>query len=107
MGTSSRGYIIVKSKEDLTESGITALSRSSKTRLSCQWVQHPSLDECFVHSERAIKRAIRKKRAWTGEAEEAYWAYYNSDTGLVQTEGRAVSFSRLKARFGLADQSCT
>lgn len=88
------GYIIVRGTVE--EGGIIALSRGNKKRRP-QWIRHGRLPECYVHSMRAIRRAIRRQRQWTLEASFAVGASYDPKTTYaIPAMTSAVPFLDLK-----------
>lgn len=72
------GYIIVK--EQRLDGSVVALSGARKTH-NPQWVEHRELQDCYVHSWKYIKRAVRRKVAWVPEATQAIAAALDPGDG--------------------------
>jgi|GEM_PF-1894182 len=116
------GYIIViRPHEDATT--FTSLSGSSfrwsrrrteGTPVKPHWCTHERLEECFVHTKRALIRAISKKDPWTTAQDiRVYEASHEQSRPQVPKHNRpglakifsdeSMSFEDLKALLGLTD----
>lgn len=105
MSTIVFGYIVLKA-EPAEGQPLVALSRRGRVN-SARWVEHRSLPECFVYSARAIRRALRLERKWTGEAVLAVPATYNVQgdprTTLAEPDEKAqIPFAELRSRLTAA-----
>jgi hypothetical protein len=79
-----RGYILVTRKSDVE---VVALSGGRYQRKigpqPPREISHASIEECFVHSDRAIKRALRRRQPWINRVVEAHDAFYDPKQGRV------------------------
>src|SRR5437588_819629 len=77
------GYIVINGAAQGKK--VLALSRGNKNRRR-HWIEHNETIECYVHSIRALRRAIRKKRQWTLEASFVPVATYNQNSTYAELD---------------------
>ena len=88
------GYVVINGAAQGKK--VFALSRGNKKRCP-RWIEHGEVIECYVHSIRALRRAIRKKRQWTLEASFVLGATYNRNSTYAELDATpAIPFSDFK-----------
>lgn len=85
------GFIIVWKTEGR---GVLVLTSGGEGTLA-HWILRGRLEECCVHSEESVRRAIKEEQAWTNRAMFAYRAVYNPETEEAEPEEGAIPFNLL------------
>jgi hypothetical protein len=77
-GKFKTGFIVISEtlKGERGSAGVVGLSRLSRKK-GRRWIDHPTLNECFVHSRLSLMRCLRAGDTWTQRVTHVLPAIYN------------------------------